>query len=69
MNNTSEEIRLRYRYRDLILRGKITLSLEAAKGLVGPDCAFHLYSVIGVKKKNRETKPEGRHAAHSGSHP
>ncbi len=44
MSRMSEEIRLRYLYRDLILTGKVTLSLESAKKLVGPDCAFHLYS-------------------------
>ncbi len=50
---TAEEIRLRYLYRAMILRGKIKLSLESAKALVGPDCAFHLYSVMGGRKKNR----------------
>ncbi|MDA8098492.1 MAG: hypothetical protein M0042_02550 [Nitrospiraceae bacterium] len=39
----SEEIRLRYRYRKLILEGKVRLSFDAARRLVGPDCAFHLY--------------------------
>jgi len=38
-----EEIRLRYLYRRLILRGQAVVPLEAAKRLVGPDCAFHLY--------------------------
>lgn len=52
MNGTSEEIRLRYLYRDLVLKGRVSLSLEAAKKLVGPDCAFHLYSFVkGVKKR------------------
>jgi hypothetical protein len=41
-----EEIRLRYLYRSMILRGKVRLPLEAAKKLVGPDCAFHLYSTV-----------------------
>ncbi len=49
----SEEIRLRYLYRGLIQRGKVTLSLESAKRLVGPDCAYHLYSVVGLKGKGR----------------
>ncbi len=51
MSRMSEEIRLRYLYRDLILRGKVTLSLETAKKLIGPDCAFHLYSSKTLTKK------------------
>ena len=43
VSNTSEEIRLRYLYRDLILRGKARVSVESARNLIGPDCAFHLY--------------------------
>jgi hypothetical protein len=43
-----EELRRRYRYRTLILRGKLRLSLGAARALVGPDCAYHLYRGIGV---------------------
>ncbi len=50
MGKTSEEIRLRYLYRDMIVRGKVNLSLDSAKGLVGPDCAFHLYSVMDEKR-------------------
>jgi hypothetical protein len=45
MTCTSEEIRLRYLYRRLILQGKIKISLRSALRLVGPDCGFHLYSV------------------------
>ncbi len=41
--DSSEETRLRYRYRDLVLRGKIRLPIEGARALVGPDCAYHLY--------------------------
>jgi hypothetical protein len=50
MINTSEELRLRYLYRRLILDGKIALSFESAKKIIGPDCAYHLYSVQGLKK-------------------
>jgi len=44
LSSRAEEIRLRYLYRDLVLRGRLRLPLEAAKKLVGPDCAYHLYS-------------------------
>ena len=53
MNRKAEEIRLRYRYRDLIIRGKIRISFEAARKLVGPDCAYHLYSVVDLKKSRK----------------
>jgi len=39
----AQEMRLRYRYRSLILRGELRLPPEAAVALVGPDCAYHLY--------------------------
>ncbi|HEY6546712.1 MAG TPA: hypothetical protein VI589_02365 [Vicinamibacteria bacterium] len=38
-----EAARLLGRYRKLILLGRIRLPLEAARKLVGPDCAYHLY--------------------------
>ncbi len=60
----SEEIRLRYLYRGLILRGKVNLSFESARGLVGPDCAFHLYSVIDGKRKRQGTAFGRRHKSY-----
>jgi hypothetical protein len=51
MNGNAEEIRLKYFYRQLILRGKVIISWESARKLVGPDCAFHLYSIMDFKKK------------------
>lgn len=38
-----EEIRVRHLYRKLIMQGEIDLPREAAVGLVGPDCAYHVY--------------------------
>jgi hypothetical protein len=46
MAASPEEIRLRYLYRSVILRGKVRLPLDAAKKLIGPDCAFHLYATV-----------------------
>jgi hypothetical protein len=54
MTNYSEEVRLRYLYRKLILEGKAVLSFESAKMLIGPDCAFHLYSNIDSKTTKRK---------------
>lgn len=40
----AEEIRRRYHYRRLILTGKAELPIKTAAKLIGPDCAYHLYS-------------------------
>lgn len=44
-SNNPEVIRLKYLYRKLIIRVKFHLPLKDASKLVGPDCAYHLYSV------------------------
>lgn len=54
MNSISEETRIRYLYRSLILRGRVKVSLEAARKLVGPDCAYHLYSIVDLKKNGKK---------------
>ena len=56
MSLKSDEIRIRYLYRNLILRGKIKLSLESARKLIGPDCAYHLYAVMDLKKSGKKRK-------------
>jgi hypothetical protein len=38
-----EAQRIKGLYRRLVLLGKAKLPLEAARKLVGPDCAYHLY--------------------------
>jgi hypothetical protein len=53
MNRKAEEARIRYLYRDLVLRGKITLPFRAAVKLIGPDCAYRLYSTMGLKGDTR----------------
>jgi hypothetical protein len=45
MNPEAEKIRIRYKYRRMILRGEIKVPHEAAKKLIGPDCAYHLYGI------------------------
>lgn len=56
MSDRSEEIRLRYLYRKMILEGKAKVSFEAARALVGPDCAFHLYGRMNGKQAPRKIK-------------
>ncbi len=43
MKPLADSIRLRYLYRRKILSGEINVSHSAARRLVGPDCAYHLY--------------------------
>jgi hypothetical protein len=61
MNHPSDtdELRRRYRYRALILRGKVRVPVDAAKRLIGPDCAYHLYRTIdSVPAPDEGSEPE-----------
>ena len=49
----AEYLRLKYKYRRLIMEGKITLPHEDAAKLLGPDCAYHLYSVSESRPKKK----------------
>lgn len=46
-NEDAEELRIKYKYRRLIVQGSISLPYRDALRLVGPDSAYHLY---GSKK-------------------
>jgi hypothetical protein len=53
-----EARRILARYRRLILLGSLRLPLEAARRIVGPDCAYHLYGRhTGVKTGRRLSRP------------
>jgi len=52
MSINSEIIRKKYKYRKLVLEGKINLPLWALKKLIGPDTAYHLYSARDKKRGN-----------------
>lgn len=58
MNRKAEEARIRYLYRDLVLRGKIKLPFRAAVKLIGPDCAYHLYSIMDLKEDIRTLRKD-----------
>ena len=47
----AEEIRRRYHYRRLVLTGKAKLPVKTAAKLIGPDCAYHLYSRSSLSNK------------------
>lgn len=54
MNETAELMRLRYKYRRLLMEGRIRLPLEGAVKLMGPDCAYHLYFMVDGKEPAQE---------------
>jgi hypothetical protein len=59
MSNTEAEIsRLKYKYRRLILEGKISIAPEDAVKLIGPDCAYHLYFTLAGR--GRKTSKRSR---------
>jgi hypothetical protein len=49
----AEILRKKYRYRELILSGKLVLPHRRAAELLGPDCLYQLYALreAGRKKK------------------
>lgn len=49
----AEIIEKLYKYRKLIREGKIKIPLDTAKKIIGPDSAYHLYSV-GKYKNNKK---------------
>jgi len=41
--DAAEILRKKYRYRQLILSGRLALPYQRAAQLLGPDCVYHLY--------------------------
>ena len=50
-----EARRILARYRRLILLGSTRLSLEEARRILGPDCAYHLYFRTAAPPTRRRT--------------
>ena len=45
MNESKAEIiRKQYLYRSMIMKGQLKADIQTAKKMIGPDCAYHLYS-------------------------
>jgi hypothetical protein len=55
VDDPSEDLRVRYKYRELIMKKKIRLPVAVAARLIGPDCAYHLYSTLGRINKESES--------------
>lgn len=58
MNEDSEILAKIYKYRKMILTGKIKLDINGAKKIIGPDVAYHLYKKISSKDIETEDKIE-----------
>ena len=43
-SNKAEALRIKYEYRKLVMDGKVHIPMHLALRLIGPDCAYHLYS-------------------------
>ncbi len=54
MNEKAEAIKKRYRYRRLILTGKIDLSRHAAVKFIGADTAYHLYARVTPRHRAKK---------------
>ena len=63
MDSRSELIRKKYLYRRLIMSKKISLPLESAKSMVGPDCAYHLYSQFNTEASKEKELPSSEESS------
>lgn len=54
-NSKIEEIRIKYKYKELILKNKIKINRTIASKIVGPDCAYHIYN-LDYKKVEKKKK-------------
>jgi hypothetical protein len=59
-SETAEAARILARYRRLVLLGNARLPLEAARKLVGPDCAYHLYFRHATVRRRARTRRRGK---------
>jgi len=60
----AERIRIQHQYKRLVLLDRVRLPLAAARRLVGPDCAFHLYARgqqqttrLRARRRRRRNRP------------
>ena len=51
-DSQADSIRRKYLYRRLVMNRGVRIPVRLAKKLVGPDCAYHLYSQIMPEKKD-----------------
>ena len=58
MNENADNIKKKYAYRQMILKGKIKLNRKTATKLIGPDTAYHLYSQKESAPKKQKDQNE-----------
>ena len=56
----AELTRLKYKYRRLIMKGELRLPPREAALLIGPDCAYHLYSVLPSDQRKDDAQKKGK---------
>ena len=59
MINDAEITRIRYKYRRLILEGKISIPYRDAVRLIGPDSAYRLYFTAGGSRRGKKKRRTG----------
>ncbi len=62
----AESLRKKYRYRRLIMTGRLCLPHPAARRLIGPDCAYHLYGHLDQRGRGESNRPDCRAAHETG---
>ena len=55
--DAAEILRKKYRYRQLLMTGRLVLPYSRAAQLLGPDCMYQLYRLQGTMKKTRKGGP------------
>jgi plasmid stabilization system protein ParE len=60
MSERLDALRILSRYRRMVLLGRAKLPLDAARRLVGPDCAYHLYFRHAASRAVRARRRHGR---------
>ena len=60
MSERLEALRILSRYRRMVLLGRARLPLDAARRLVGPDCAYHLYFRHAASREPARQKRRSR---------
>lgn len=60
MKQKAEQIRKKYLYRRLLVKGRVRLPHRSAARLIGPDCAYHLYATYDPEDERETAVEPGR---------
>lgn len=56
-NDEAEELRIKYKYRRLLVQGHISIPYNDAAKLIGPDSAYHLYGIRKIPYHKAKSGP------------